>query len=782
MPSCSPRGAAWLAAALPKGFFPVEDTGLLSVSTEGPRGASIEAMARVQARVAEIIQASPHVVSVVSSVGAVGGSASINQGRMFVQLTPRAGRPGVAAVIHSLRFGANSVPGMRVFLQPIQNLAFGARPSRTLYTYTLQGLRLDELHEWALRPERRLAGLAVPQDVNTDLQLDSPVVMVNVDRDRAAASGVSVEQVRQALHSAFGARQISTIYGQANAYPVILEALPEDQRTEEGLAKLHIRASTGRLVPLSALATIERRTGPLTIGHQGQLPAMTIGFNTAPGVALGDAVRAIQAAEREMGMPPSIVTGFPGSAQVFQRAAGGQWMLVLAAVLVMDVALGVLCESLVHPLMILSGLPATALGAFATLRLFGLDLSVIAVIGVLLVIGLVKQMRVDLGAAEQAGEARRVGAGDVVPRAALAQRERRLGRHAGQGQRQRLVGPARRVLVLHAREAAMVSPLAEPPRLGPNAWSEGGKAMAPLDRHARAVLEMAKQAGRPRFETLPPEAARAQYAAGRAVLQPPAPHVAEVREVVGGPVPMRLYRPAPGPLAALVFLHGGGWVMGGLDTHDHMARTLALGAGCAVLAVDYRLAPEHRFPAAVEDAAAALRFAHARAGQLGLDPARIGVGGDSAGGNLAAVLALMGRDGGLPAPRFQLLLYPVTDLAEERGSYASVAPDLALTAPTMRWFRDHCAPEPGTWADWRLSPLRAPSLAGVCPAFVLTCGHDPLRDEGRDYAARLEREGVAVTALHLADQMHGFLTMGALVPAAGFALEVAARALRVGLA
>jgi acetyl esterase len=305
---------------------------------------------------------------------------------------------------------------------------------------------------------------------------------------------------------------------------------------------------------------------------------------------------------------------------------------------------------------------------------------------------------------------------------------------------------------------------------------------APLNRHARAVLELGKQAGKPRFETLSPEAARAQYSAGRAVLQPPAPHVAEVREIADGPVPMRLYRPAPGPLPALVFFHGGGWVMGGLDTHDHMARTLALGAGCAVLAVDYRLAPQHRFPAAVEDAAAAFAFAHARAGEFGLDPARLAVGGDSAGGNLAAVLALMGPDGALPAaPRFQLLLYPVTDFAEERASYEGVAPDLALTAPTMRWFRDHYAPDPATWRDWRVSPMRAASLAGLCPAFVLTCAHDPLCDEGRDYAARLEREGVAVTALHLADQMHGFLTMGALVPTAGFALDVAARALREGL-
>jgi HAE1 family hydrophobic/amphiphilic exporter-1 len=383
--------AGWFAVTIPKGFFPVEDTGLVTVNTEGPRGSSIAAMGEYQARIAEIITRSPHVETVVSSVGAVGGSASINQGRLFVQLKPRDQRPDVNTVIQELRRQASGVPGMRVFLQPIQNISFGARQSRTLYIYTMQGLRLDELYDWAPRLEQRLARLPQLQDVNTDLQLDSPVVMVNVDRDRATAAGVSVEQVRQALYSAFGARQISTIYGQANAYPVILEALPEDQRDETGLAKLYLRSNTGRLVPLSALATIERRSGPLTVGHQGQLPAVTIGFNTAPGVSLGDAVNAIRAVEREMGLPPTIVSGFTGTAQVFQQALAGQGMLVLAAILIMYVVLGVLYESLIHPLTILSGLPAAALGAFATLWLFGLDLSVIAVIGVLLLIGLVKK-------------------------------------------------------------------------------------------------------------------------------------------------------------------------------------------------------------------------------------------------------------------------------------------------------------------------------------------------------------------------------------------------------
>ncbi|MCB4820861.1 efflux RND transporter permease subunit [Roseicella aerolata] len=383
--------AGWMAVHIPKGFFPVEDTGQIRVATEGPRGASMEAMADVQNRLADVFRASPHVQNVVSSLGTVGGSISINQGRMFLELKPRAERPPVEEVIQQLRRQAAQFPGLRVFLSPTQNINFGARITRTQYLYTLQGLRLEELYDWAQRMEDRLLHLPQLQDVNTDMQLDAPVVQVQVNRDRATALGVSVEQVRQALFSAFGSRQISTIYGQANAYPVVLEALPEDQRDETGLAKIYLRSSTGRLVPLSAVASIERRVGPLNVSHQGQLPAVVIGFNTPPGVALGDAVNAIRAVEQELGLPPTVVTAFSGAAQVFQQALAGQGMLVLAAVLIMYVVLGVLYESLIHPLTILSGLPAAALGAFATLWWFGLDLSVIAVIGVLLLIGLVKK-------------------------------------------------------------------------------------------------------------------------------------------------------------------------------------------------------------------------------------------------------------------------------------------------------------------------------------------------------------------------------------------------------
>jgi HAE1 family hydrophobic/amphiphilic exporter-1 len=396
--------SVWLAMAIPKGFFPVEDTGLLSVNTEGPQDASFDDMTVRQGRLADIIRAHPSVVMVNSIVGVSGTSSAINQGRMFVQLKPRSERGAIGDVIQDLRRRTAAVPGIRTFLNPIQNLNFGARASRTLYQYTLQGLRADELYAWSDRMTEAMRKVPELQDVNSDLQMAAPILSVNVDRDRAAALGVSVDQVRQVLYSAFGARQISTIFGASDSYSVILEALPRDQQDESGLSKIYLRSSNGRLVPLAGIATLERRVGPLTVAHQGQLPAVTIGFNTAPGVALGQATIAIARAERELGLPPTIVSGYAGTAQIFQQALAGQGMLLLAAVLIVYVVLGVLYESLVHPLTILSGLPPAALGALATLWWFKLDLSVIAVIGVLLLIGLVKKnaiMVVDVALAMQ---------------------------------------------------------------------------------------------------------------------------------------------------------------------------------------------------------------------------------------------------------------------------------------------------------------------------------------------------------------------------------------------
>jgi len=299
------------------------------------------------------------------------------------------------------------------------------------------------------------------------------------------------------------------------------------------------------------------------------------------------------------------------------------------------------------------------------------------------------------------------------------------------------------------------------------------------------LLRQAREAGSQPFETMSPAEARQAHAARARVLQTvgdPLPEVCPLQAPGrAGPVPLRFYRGAEAPpegLPCLLYLHGGGWVLGSPETHDWVCRRLARLLGACVVAVDYRLAPEHRYPAAVEDCVAALRWLRTEAATLGIDATRLAVGGDSAGGNLAAVLALMARDGTVPPLAFQMLLYPAVDLTMTGESYARITQGLPLTAATMRWFIDHYMPPPLDRTDWQASPLRAQSLEGVAPAFVLTCGHDPLCSEGQLYAARLERENVRVTSLHLADQIHGILTMDkAIGPVAGV-LALAAETLR----
>jgi acetyl esterase len=305
-----------------------------------------------------------------------------------------------------------------------------------------------------------------------------------------------------------------------------------------------------------------------------------------------------------------------------------------------------------------------------------------------------------------------------------------------------------------------------------------------IDPDTQIVLDMIRMAGRPPFETLTPAEARQAYSASRTALQPPPEQVAEVRDatVPGplGPIAVRLYRPtgtaATDVLPALVWYHGGGWLLGDLDSHDVMCRRFANAARCRVIAVDYRMAPEHRFPAAVDDCAAVTKYVFDNAASLGIDTSKVAVGGDSAGGNLAAVMALMARDGTLPPLAFQLLIYPATDMAMTTVSSTTMGPGTPLTSATMKWFIDYYAK--GHETDWRASPIRAASLAGTAPALVLTCTHDPLRDEGIDYARRLEREGVRVVHLHYSDQIHGFLGMGRIIRAADQAIDVMARVLR----
>jgi acetyl esterase len=288
-----------------------------------------------------------------------------------------------------------------------------------------------------------------------------------------------------------------------------------------------------------------------------------------------------------------------------------------------------------------------------------------------------------------------------------------------------------------------------------------------------ALLAAARAAGSLPFEAMEPAVCRQAYAQRREFLQEPRDEVSLLRDLQadgpGGPVRLRLYRPLGAPLdeilPCLIYMHGGGWVLGSLETHDGICCRLANEARCAVVSVDYRLAPEHRFPAAVEDCAAAYAHVVGEAGALAIDSERVALGGDSAGGNLAAVLALMGRDGALPKALCQVLLYPAVDLEMTGESYAGTTPGMTVTPATMRYFVDHYVPDPAARRDWRASPLHAATLAGAPPALVVTCGHDPLRDEGRLYAARLEREGVPVTALHMSQHTHGMLTLSKVIAA-----------------
>jgi acetyl esterase len=310
-----------------------------------------------------------------------------------------------------------------------------------------------------------------------------------------------------------------------------------------------------------------------------------------------------------------------------------------------------------------------------------------------------------------------------------------------------------------------------------------------LDPQAQAVIELVAKAGRPAYHTLSPKDARQLFLETRPASTPTPPEIGAVRNLVAetpqGAIPLRLYRPAgvtdPTPLPAYVYFHGGGWVIGDLETHDVLCRQLTAASGASVIAVDYRLAPEHKFPAAADDAWAATRWIVAHAAELGLDATRLAVGGDSAGGNLAAVVALLARDAGGPAIRLQVLIYPVTDVLRETRSYEDFAEGYMLTRDSMRWFIAHYLKTREDARDWRVSPLRAPSLAGLPPALVVTAGNDPLRDEGEMYAGRLRDAGVLVDYVCYGGMLHGFAGMGKLLDAAQRVVALIGESLRQAL-
>ncbi len=377
---------AVLFVVVPKGFIPTEDTGQIQGTTETLEGSSYENMRDHQQAVADILTHDPNVAHFMSSVG--GGT--MNQGRLSIRLKPRNQRLPADQVARELNPKLNSVPGIRTYLQVPASIRIGGRPTKTQYQFTLQSADIDALYDNAAKLERALRGIPTLQDVTTDLQIKNPQVSVRIDRDRATSLGVTVQQIEQALYDAYGSRQVSTIYTPNNQYWVILELLPEYQRDPSALQLLYLRSQTGKLIPLTSLASASNDVGPLSVNHSGQLPSVTLSFNLPPGVSLGAAVNDVQKAARQT-LPSTISTGFSGTAQAFQASQQGLVFLLLLAVVVIYIVLGILYESFIHPLTILSGLPFAGFGALLTLFIFRTELSVYAFVGVIMLVGLVKK-------------------------------------------------------------------------------------------------------------------------------------------------------------------------------------------------------------------------------------------------------------------------------------------------------------------------------------------------------------------------------------------------------
>ena len=378
----------WLVSVIPKGFFPEEDIGQIQVSTEASEDISFAAMVQLQERAAAIIRADANVKAVNSFNGGLGGQ---NSGRMFITLHPSSERQPIKQVIENLRKKLRGVAGINVFMRPVQNLQLGGRQSKAQYQYILQSVKADELSSWATKLQEKLRADPLFRDVTSDSQLRGLQAQLKIDRDMANTLGVSIDSIRSALFSAFGERQVSTIYLPTDSYQVIMEVAPEAKQDEQALNGIYVRSSFGTLVPLSSFTTVERTVGPTSINHVGQLQAVTVSFNLAPGTALGDATAKIDAASEAIQMPSSIITSYGGDAAVFKNSQSSQAILVIAALVVIYILLGVLYESYIHPITILAGLPSAAVGALATLMLFGQDLTLIATIGIVLLIGIVKK-------------------------------------------------------------------------------------------------------------------------------------------------------------------------------------------------------------------------------------------------------------------------------------------------------------------------------------------------------------------------------------------------------
>ncbi|HEY0523663.1 MAG TPA: efflux RND transporter permease subunit, partial [Stellaceae bacterium] len=403
--------AVYLAATIPKGFLPSQDIGQIWVSTQGRQDISFDAMVAAQRKAAAVIQADPAVEHVNATVSADSFTNALSRGFMWIALKPRGGGGGrdpAATVAERLRRKLGGMPDLDVMMSPLDGIQIGA-PAGNRFPYVVQAGDLGTLQRLGARLEARLKSLPMLRDVDLDLRAKSPHASVEIDRDRAAALRVTADAVRDALYSAYGPRQIATIYTSSNDYPVLIEAEPERQRDVGELSHLHVRSANGRPVRLDAVSKVVYDAGFLTVPHVGQMPAATIWFSLAPGASLGDALAAIRRAEHEVGVPPNVLTGFKGAAQLFQESLRNQMLLAGAALFAIYTVLGILYESFIHPITILSGLPAATLGALLTLMLTGTELSVIATLGIVTLMGIVKKnaiMMIDVAIAR-----RRAGSG-----------------------------------------------------------------------------------------------------------------------------------------------------------------------------------------------------------------------------------------------------------------------------------------------------------------------------------------------------------------------------------
>jgi multidrug efflux pump subunit AcrB len=379
-------GTYYLFTTMPTGFIPSQDAGFMFAISMAPQDASFQWVAEHNHAAGELVRAHPEIRDV--GVFVVGG----NQSFIFARMKPREERQhSVDEIIEQLRPQVAKVPGLYVFMQNPPPITVSGQFAQSVYQLTLQSANLQELYQWAPKLTDAMRGLPGFVDVNSDLQIASPQVMVDIDRDRAQSLGISAQQVQDGLYSSYGQRQVSVIYAPANQYLVILEALPRYQRTPEALSKLYLRSSSNALVPLDSVVRWKRQTGPLTINHFGQLPAVTVSFNLKPGTSLGEAAGAVDNTIRNMRMPATISTAFQGTVKEFQNSFANLTVLLLVAILVIYIVLGVLYESFIHPITILSGLPSAVFGALATLVLFHKELDLYAFVGLIMLFGVVKK-------------------------------------------------------------------------------------------------------------------------------------------------------------------------------------------------------------------------------------------------------------------------------------------------------------------------------------------------------------------------------------------------------